>query len=216
MPASRKGRSSFRTSAASIHVLKLMLAERFSGRKYLLTRKLFKLVGADFRITDEAGNLVLFVHQKGFRLKEDIRVYADESKGTELLTIRARQIIDFAAAYDVIDASTGEKLGAMKRKGWKSIVRDEWIIMNSADMEIGTVVEDSMVVALVRRFLTNLVPQSFDVLMGGQKVCDLTQSWNPFLFKLNIDFAAGPEVFDRRLGLAVAVLISAIEGRQRG
>ena len=43
----------------------------------------------------------------------------------ELLSIQARQIIDFSAAYDVYDGSTGSKVGALKRKGMKSILRDE-------------------------------------------------------------------------------------------
>ena len=31
------------------------------------------------------------------------------------------------AAYDVTDSQTGEKVGALRRKGFKSILRDEWL-----------------------------------------------------------------------------------------
>src|SRR5687768_2435760 len=146
---------------------------RFCQPQYLLVKQFFKLLGSNFRIFDPAGNLVLFVHQKAFKLREDIRVYTGEDQKQEVLTIKARQIMDFAAAYDVMDPVAGEKVGALKRKGWSSIIRDEWIVMDASDMEIARIVEDNMTLALVRRFLSNLVPQNFDIVMGGQRVVDL-------------------------------------------
>jgi uncharacterized protein YxjI len=190
-----------------------MQIDRFGHAKYLLVRQLFKLVGSNFRIYGPNGELVLFVHQKGFKLREDIRVFTGEDQQQEILLIKARQIIDFAAAYDVIDSATGGKVGALKRKGWKSIVRDEWIVMDDVDREIGVVREDNVALALVRRFLTNLVPQSYDLMMGEQKICDLRQNFNPFVYKLNIDFTHPGA--DRRIGIATAILLAAIEGKQR-
>jgi len=75
------------------------------------------------------GNLVMFSEQKMFRWKEDIRVYADESKMREVLSIKARQIMDFYAAYDVVDTEMNQKVGALRRKGWRSMVRDEWEVL---------------------------------------------------------------------------------------
>src|SRR5690349_19157229 len=97
--------------------------------EYTIRRKVFTLLGAKFHIYDPQGKLVGFSQQKAFKLKEDIRVYADEAKTDERLIILARQIVDFGAAYDVIDAKTQQKVGALKRKGWTSIVRDSWIVM---------------------------------------------------------------------------------------
>ena len=91
------------------------LGKRYAQTQYLLRKQMLKLFGATFRIYDQAGNLSFFVQQKAFKLKEDIRVYADEGKTTEMLVIQARQIIDFNAAYDVVDSLTGEKVGALKR-----------------------------------------------------------------------------------------------------
>jgi hypothetical protein len=134
-----------------------------------------------------------------------------------MLTIKARQIIDFSAAYDVVDSLTGEKVGALKRKGWTSIIRDKWIVMDAHDREVGEIVEDNPALAIVRRFLTNLVPQNFDVNYGTKKVLDLRQHFNPFLYKMDVDFSVDPSAtMDRRLGVAAAVLLCAIEGRQQG
>lgn len=167
---------------------------------------------------DSAGNLVLFSHQKGFRLKEDIRIYADEAGREEVLSIRARQIMDFAAAYDVVESATGQKIGALKRKGWSSIIRDEWIVMDAQDREIGKVIEDSTMLALLRRFLTNLIPQNYDLLLlDGTRVADYRQHWNPFVYWLTIDFTMDPQHrIDPRLKFSAAVLLAAIEGRQSG
>lgn len=186
----------------------------FSHNHYLLKRQLFKLLGQNFRVYDPAGTMVLFSHQKAFRLREDIRIYGDEAKTREILTIQARQIIDFSAAYDVVDTSVGEKVGALKRKGWSSIVRDKWIVMDANDREIGTIEEDNMGLALVRRFLTNLIPQNYDLIMQGQKAVDLKQRFNPFVYHMDIDFGAQTPLIDRRLGIASGILLAAVEGRQ--
>jgi uncharacterized protein YxjI len=185
--------------------------------KYLLTRQLFKLVGANFRITDQSGQLVYFCHQKGFKLKEDIRIYRDEAQTQEVLRIAARQIIDFSAAYDVFDSASGQKLGAYKRKGWSSLVRDEWILLGPMDEELGKVIEDSLFLALVRRWLIKIIPQNYDLLLNdGSRAVDLRQNFNPFMYKLEIDFTVDPaQRLDQRMGIVAGILLAAIEGKQR-
>ena len=75
----------------------------FSHDRYLFRRKVFQLVGGVFHIYDPYGRVVLYSKQKAFKLKEDIRIYSDERGTNELLTIKARQIVDFGATYDVVD-----------------------------------------------------------------------------------------------------------------
>ena len=187
----------------------------FNHPTYLVRRKIFKLVGAAFHIYDPNGNVAFYSKQKAFKLKEDIRVYTGEDMRTEVLTIKARSIIDFSAAYDVFDPATQTKVGALKRKGMKSILKDEWIILDANEREIGLIQEDSMMLALVRRFLTNLVPQSFDGTINGQKVCHFKQNFNPFVTKITLDFSMDMnKLLDRRLGIAAAILLCAIEGKQ--
>ena len=107
----------------------------FQHDQYLLKRQVFALTGK-FRIYDPMQNLVLFSEQKMFRLREDIRVYADESKSQEVLMIKARQIIDFAAAYDVVETATGQKAGVLRRRGWRSLLRDEWELLDAGGQEV--------------------------------------------------------------------------------
>ncbi|HLB64603.1 MAG TPA: hypothetical protein VJJ46_07155, partial [Anaerolineales bacterium] len=77
----------------------------FGYDHYLLKRQVLALTGK-FRVYAPDGSLALFSQQKMFRLREDIRVYADEARTVELLWIQARQILDFSAAYDVTDSTT--------------------------------------------------------------------------------------------------------------
>lgn len=192
-------------------------SDPFSHDHYVLKRHLLKLMGARFSIYGPGEQLVLVADQKAFKLKEDIRLYADEGLTRPALGIFARNIIDFSAAYDIVNLVDNTKLGAMRREGMAStFVRDTWQVFDPWDRPIGDLHEDNPLMGLVRRFITNLVPQNYDLMVGGQKVVDLKQNFNPFNYHLNIDFLAPAAHFDRRMGLAAAVLIAAIEGRQVG
>ena len=186
----------------------------FQHKQYLLKRQVFALAGK-FRFYDPSNNLVLFSERKMFKIREDIRVFSDEGKTQEVLMIKARQIMDFSAAYDVVDSSTGQKVGALRRKGLASLLRDEWEILDVSDNVIGKLFEDSMALALLRRFLTGLIPQNYDITMGTDRVADLKQAFNPFAYQLAVDFSMDiSQQLDRRLGVAAAILLAAIEGRQ--
>lgn len=192
-----------------------MTETSFSYPAYTVRKKVFKLFGGAFHIHAPSGELIFYSKMKAFKLKEDIRIYTGTDMKTEALVIKARQVIDFRAAYDVIDPASNEKLGALKRKGLKSLIKDEWVIMDANDLDVGLVEEDSMALALVRRFVLNLIPQTYHVSMSGARVATLRHHFNPFVTKISIDFAADADNrLDKRLGLAAVVLLCAIEGKQ--
>ena len=214
------------------------LASALSHDRFTVRAKVFKLFGGAFHIYDPSDNVVLYCKLKAFKLKEDIRLYAGEEQETPLMAIKARQIIDFSAAYDVIDLTAGSgagvpaggtleyagnseggrKIGALRRKGFKSIIRDEWQILGPDDATIGTVTEDGGFKAVVRRLhaaFSLLMPQGYFGDVGGRRVFEMRQNFNPFVRKLACDFTADPQhLLDRRLGMAAAILLMAIEGRQ--
>jgi hypothetical protein len=178
-----------------------------------LVRRKVLAIAPKFEFYDERGALILFCHQKLFKLKEDIRVYADRDRQHEIMTIKARQIIDFSAAYDVVDVQQNVKVGALRRKGLKSIIRDSWEILDGDDRVIGYATETGH--ALLRRFF-NFIPQRFAIEVGPETVGTIRQGWNPFVFKAHVDFSMDPQrSLDRRLGMAVVLLLMAIEGRQQ-
>ena len=182
--------------------------------EYTIRRKVFKLFGAAFHVYDQSGALVGYSKQKAFKLKEDIRIYTDESMSTEVLTIQARNIVDFSAAYDIVDTRVGETAGTARRKGWSSIVRDSWELLDASGSPVATIQEDSMMMAMLRRLFANFVPQNFSVAdASGREHAEFRQVFNPFIYKLTVSLARDSTI-DPRLILGAAVLIAAIEGRQ--
>ena len=192
-----------------------MIHPAFQFDNYLLKRQVLALTGK-FRVYDPNDNLVLFCQQKMFKLKEDIRIYADENKTQELLYIKARQILDFSAAYDVVDSQSDTKVGVLRRKGFRSMLRDEWQVLDAYDQPIGILLEDNMSRALLRRFiLGRLLPQSYDLLINDIVVAEMKQRFHLFRYNLDLDFSMDSNrTLDHRLGIAAAILLGTIEGKQ--
>lgn len=190
--------------------------DNFKRDRYYARKKFWKIFGGEIRIFDEnQQQLLFFVKQKALKLKEDITVFSDESQRQPVMRINARSIIDFGATYDISDAAGNQKVGALRRKGFTSMFRDSWLILDVNDREIGTVQEDSVLLALLRRFLSNLIPQSFDITVGGAIAGRLQQTFNPFVPQFTIDFAMDTgKRLDRRLGIGTVILLQIIEGRQ--
>ena len=184
--------------------------------RYYAKKKFLKLFGGEIRIYDEERTqLLFFVQQKAFKLKEDITVYTDESKTGELLKIQARRILDFSAAYDVIDARRDMKVGALRRRGFQSLVRDKWEILDVNDIPIGEIIEDSALKAFIRRFLTNLIPQVFLIQLEQSSVGIVKQTFNPFVPQYRADFSMDEgRRLNRQMGIAAVILLQVIEGRQ--
>lgn len=165
-------------------------------------------------IYDPYGNVVFYCEQK-WSLKTDIRVYSNESKQNEVLSAKTKQIIDFSAAYDIWDPTTNEKVGVIKRKGWGSMLRDEWIIMDKNDKEIGVVREDSMFFALLRRFYLGwLFPKRYFGFINQTSVCIFKKHFNPFVWRTSLDFSQDMNnLFDKRIGIMAGLLLCAIGER---
>jgi uncharacterized protein YxjI len=185
------------------------------GTRYTAKKAFFNFLGASFRIYGSDGQLQFYVKQKAFKLKEEITVFGDEAATKPMLSIKARSILDFAATYDVTDVATGDRVGAMKREGVRSsFLRDKWTILGVDDHKIGEINEDSLLFALLRRFLSNLIPETFEVHVGGKEVGKIAQTFNPFILTYQVDFSQAGALLDPRLGVAMVVLLLAIEGRQ--
>ncbi|MDG1533393.1 MAG: hypothetical protein P8Q35_02990, partial [Candidatus Thalassarchaeaceae archaeon] len=82
---------------------------------------------------------------------------------------------------------------------------------------VGTLGEDSGVLALVRRFVPGmalLIPQEFSLKMNGASgKVTFTQKINPLVHKLVVSGVSSSGI-DPRIAASAAVLLIAIEGRQ--
>jgi len=187
----------------------------FQQSHYLFRRKVFKLFGGAFHVYDENGNLLFYSKQKAFKLREDFRVYSDEHLMEELLIIKTPQILDIGATYNVQDATTGEAIGAIRRKGLKSIIKDEWIFLSKEGREIGRLTESSISGALLSRFI-NLIPQTYVIVSAdGREVAEIKQHFNPFVLKYSMTIVEPRPSIDRRLLISSGILLAGIERRQQ-
>lgn len=109
---------------------------------YPLTLR-FKLLSlaSQIYVTEPGDRVVFYVKQKMFKLKEAITVFADEEQRTERFTIKADRVIDFSATYRFEDAH-GRPLGAVRRKGMRSLWKAHYEILDASDQLTMTLSEE--------------------------------------------------------------------------
>lgn len=93
-------------------------------------------------VSDATGKLVCYVKQKLFKLKESVTVFSDAEMTRPLATIQADRVLDSSALYRFTSALDQRPLGAVKRRGLKSIWRCQREILDG-DRTVMTVHEDN-------------------------------------------------------------------------
>ncbi|MBA4124778.1 MAG: hypothetical protein H0X72_20230 [Acidobacteria bacterium] len=106
-----------------------------------LTFKLLALASQIY-IRDANGNLIGYVKQKLFKLKEDINVFADESQTKLLFNIKADRIIDISARYN-FTSSSGQFIGSIKRQGMRSIWKAHYEISDANNQQVLQISEEN-------------------------------------------------------------------------
>lgn len=197
--------------------------DRFVLRQLIrpvVNRYEFSLPSAD----GAPGEPFLFVEQKRFTFKEDIRFYADEAKTTEVLRIKARQRFDPRARYDVTTAD-GAKVGEIQKVFGASLLRSTYALFGADGEELARVSERSMAVALFRRAIGFIpyvddvanwlpIPYHFDFKRGDQVLGTHERQLWKLRDVYTIDMSGDPErTIDRRLVLALAVGMDALQAR---
>ena len=117
----------------------------------------FKLLALapQISVTDATGKLVCFVKQKLFKLKEAVTVYSDAEKTKPLAQIDADRILDISAQYHFTSAVDQRKLGAVKRRGMKSIWKCHYEILDG-DQVVMTLQEDNPWVKVLDALFMNI------------------------------------------------------------
>ena len=180
----------------------------------------------EFSIPDPAGDgkPICFVEQKRFKFKEDIRFFTDESKGTEVLRILARQRFDPRARYDVT-LPDGTKVGEIQKVFGKSLLRSTYAIYDAAGNEVARAREKSVPMALFRR-IVGIVPYvgdfadwlplayDFEFLRGDELLGTHRRRRWKWRDIYDLDFTPdSARTIDRRMVLAIAVGMDALQAR---
>ncbi len=92
--------------------------------------KLFTLT-PQVSVKDSSGTEILYVRQKLFALKEEVKVYSDSSQAKQLFVINANKIIDFGAEYAITDSSSNKIIGLIKQQGLKTIWRATYLLRDT-------------------------------------------------------------------------------------
>ncbi len=161
---------------------------------------------------DSAGSpsaRVAFAEQKRMTMREQVTLYANESKTAVLAGFKARQVIDLGATYDVTD-STGRSVGLFRKDFARSLLRSTWHVEQPGLPPV-TGQERSLALALLRRFIEiGFLPYHFDFEAGGTPAFSVTKQWGiRDKYVVTIQNAQ----IDRRLVIAMAVALDALQGR---
>ena len=189
------------------------MAKLIELNQYMIREKFWKIFGNKFHIVDESDTLHGFCEQKRFKLKEDLRLFDDESKNHEWLIIKQRNIIDAWGGFDIIDPIDNQHLGTVRRKFWKSLFRTKWQVLDSEGKDIGMLLEDSLTQAIARRVFLGILPKKYALhTAGNEQPITMRQKFNPIIRKLVVNIP--PENnFNRKFIAGLAVVISALDGR---
>jgi uncharacterized protein YxjI len=156
------------------------------------------------------GPVVAFAEQKRLALKEQVTLYADESKAQVLAGFKARKVIDLASGYDVVDG-TGTPIGSFRKDFRASLLRSTWHV-EQPGLPPAVGQERSQLVAILRRFVEQLswLPYHFDFAINGHPVFSVQKRWG--LRDRYIVDVPDPNL-DRRLVIAMAVAVDALQAR---
>jgi len=105
-------------------------------------------------VTDAGGNLVYYVKQKVFKLKEEVTVFADQEQTKPLYKINADRVIDFSARYHFSDTA-GNALGSVKRQGMKSLWKASYDILDGEEI-VMTIVQENPWIGVVDSILEQI------------------------------------------------------------
>jgi hypothetical protein len=186
----------------------------------------FKIISlaSQFSVRDAGGKLIAYARQKIFALKEVVTVFADEQKTRPLYTIKADRIIDWSARYHFASAQ-GTDLGAVKRRGMKSLWRATYDILEG-DNPVMTIQEENPWIKMADVLFTGIPligmfsgyvfhPAYLVTRVGGGPVMRMTKQPAFFEGKFLVEkLGALSETEEQRvlLSLMMAILLERVRG----
>jgi uncharacterized protein YxjI len=192
-----------------------------------LVQQVFKPIANEYRFSvpapgsSDEGEPLLYVKQKKMKIREDIRFRLTPDDGPHLFMIRSKSVFEFRGRHEVLDAD-GQVIGLLEKDFGRSLVRSHWHVRDAAGTELFESHETSWLVALLRRFadvasewLSPLawLPFNFVLNRDGEQVGSYKRILGTFRDRYLLELDPGLEGVDRRLVLAFAVALDALQDR---
>lgn len=134
--------------------------------------------------TGAKAQLIAFAQQKRLTFKEKVLFYSDKEKTQPIFTLRAEKVLDVHGKY-IVEDMEGNFIGQFKKEFKQSLLKSTWSILNANEQPKLTVTENSLTLALFRRF-AGLLPIIGDLV-------EIIVMFLRYHFSL-IDTATGQEV----------------------
>ena len=93
-------------------------------------------------LTDASSTPIAYGRQKILKLKEELEIFKDKTKEKKVCSIKANKVLDFSASYIFTDLNE-ESFGSIKRKGFRSIWKATYLLMDSKDNYYATIHEEN-------------------------------------------------------------------------
>ena len=192
-----------------------------------LVQQVFKPIANEYRFSvpapgsTEEGEPLLFVKQKKMKIKEDIRFRLAPDDGPHLFMIKSKSVFEFRGRHEVLDAND-RVIGVLEKAFGKSLLRSHWIVRDAEGTELFEAHEASWIVALVRRIseigidwlsLLQWLPFNFVLERGGEQIGSYKRVLGTFRDRYVLELSPVFEGADRRLVLAFAVALDALQDR---
>jgi uncharacterized protein YxjI len=190
----------------------------FGLDKYLLNQKTFQLK-EKYYVLDEQLNKLLFVEREFLKLAASIHFFTDETKSRPVMSLIKKGGLaglgDFQAEFTLTMAD-GQVIGIFKRQGlMSSFLRRTWDILRPDGSPWAMAQEDSLFMALLRRYgpLGEWFRTNFNIVVGDHQIGTFNRKFtitDKYVMDLSGDLQRS---FDRRMAVALAVLLDASEQR---
>lgn len=163
-----------------------------------------------------AGNFVIGVIRVLLAPFRDINVYTDNSEQFLVLRLTQDNKLGWHYWFTIYDA-THQPVARARRNALAGLVRRSWVAETLDGRPICRVREDSLVLALLRRYfgtMWGLLRTNFDVVLpDGRHVGEYNRKLT-ITDQYVLDLRADPDyLVDRRVALALAILLDSAEGR---
>ena len=176
----------------------------FTATRYIVRGRVLGAFGR-LRVETADGRLIASGIIRPHLFSYSVSVVSAQYPEPEQFTIQARRKSPLS---DVVDAASGERIGALRRKHWVPFARDQWTVFDAEDKEIGFLREESVGMASLNRLWPELVPRRFRGEVEGRPACTVRQHFNPLVMKFEVDCSDDVSgAMDRRLVIAVALLL---------
>ena len=198
-----------------------------SSDRFLVQQALRPLAN-EYRISipdpgsSEEGEPLLFVKQKRMKIKEDIRFRLGDGDGPHLFAIASKTVFEFRGRHNVLD-DAGQVIGTIEKDFARSLLRSHWRLRDAEGTELFVAHESSWLIALIRRLGDDLVPGAFAVVRflpfnftlrrDGDEVARYRRVLGKLRDRYVLELESGAAGVDRRLVLAFAVALDALQDR---